>query len=148
MRYDGDIQPLIDWVKNGRPTPTPSPEFQTWMETIATPVECRARFEYKSNWILTDTPLNPDDNNWVKGYPHQHMITMGWDADAITTLVYLIAPEEGGEFALGGESPNDDYELTKVEPGLVMQVDSRIWHGVLPVLKGERMALVTVGHPK
>lgn len=145
--YEGDVEALRKWAINrgcsGQKFEPPEP-FRSWIVSIL-PEDCRNNLGF---WVGIVTPESKLDGDWVKGYPHIHKISRGWSDKTTTTLTYLVAPEEGGEFCLGGLSPDDTYTKIKVFPGLTLSVDSVTWHGVLPVTKGSRMALISTGHHK
>jgi hypothetical protein len=147
-QYEGDLQPLIRWAVNRgesqRERPSPPEPFRLWIYEQM-PAVCRARMGY---WVGIVTPESKLNDGWVDRYPHIHSESMGWHPITTTAMTYLVAPEEGGEFALGGEDPLDEYKLFTVTPGLTVMVDAVTWHGVLPVRAGTRIALITTGFPK
>ena len=141
--YHEDLAPLIAWVEDGMIGVPPEP-FWSWLRNHMPP-NCRARIEHKLGII---TPNSPRNGEWVKGYPHIHSATMGWKPEVFTIITYLIVPESGGEFMMGGANVDDPYEVIKVKPGLSVGTDSVTWHGVLPVHEGRRVALITNGFPE
>ncbi len=97
----------------------------------------------KLHWeVASITEESEHDGEWVEGYPHKHVETMGWEPGTMTVMLYLVAPEEGGELAIGSENRDDPFELIKIEPGFGVVIDSNTYHGVKPVTKGKRLALV------
>jgi hypothetical protein len=144
--YNGDIAPLIEWTNDrSRVLSGVAPEpYYSWVTSLMPP-DCRTRF---SHHLGNMNEHSPNNGEWVKGYPHIHSKTMKWKPEVFTILTYLIAPEEGGEFAMGGLSPDDPYALIKIVPGLTVGCDSVTWHGVKPVRKGNRRVLLTVGYPE
>ncbi len=147
LRYKGPLEPLIKWATNrGRSAKTPAepPEpYRSWVRDQMPP-NCRNVIGY---WVGVITPDSELDGDWVKGYPHIHAITMGWEPSTTTVMTYLTAPTKGGEFALGTSKESDPYTLIKVTPGLTVKCDAVTWHGVKPVLEGTRIALITTGCP-
>lgn len=143
--YDGNLQPLIQWFWSPRAVrekPPPYPEFISWAEQ-----------QYPAGYELTYYPtvIRVRDDlmtaDWYPGYPHAHSQTMGWDASVVATLLYLEVPTSGGEIGVGGLNEDDPYTFITPAPGLVVKVDGQTWHGVKPVLEGQRTAIAIVGHP-
>lgn len=147
VMYEGDLAPLIEWAENGdrdRDGLGFAPEpFYSWVRNHMPPY-CRG---FVTNTIGYITENGIFDGDWVKGYPHIHTTTMFWEPEIYTIITYLIVPEEGGEFAMGGLERNDPYTLIPVKPGLSIGCDSITWHGVKQVRKGKRVAIVTAGFP-
>ena len=150
-RYAGDIEQLIRWAVNRgqseRERKTPPEPYRSWIIGLL-PENCRASVGFWVGIVTPESALSGDDPKWVDRYPHRHIDSMGWPPEATTALTYLIAPEEGGEFALGGLSPTDDYELLKIEPGLTVLTDAATWHGIRRVKRGTRLALICTGIPE
>lgn len=140
--YPGDIHELFKWVRSGKWKTEHAPEpYWSWVYE---------RLPVKSNIFHRVGMLNwdsPASDEWCEPYPHVHSESMGWEPEVFTILTYLVAPEEGGEFAMGGLSPDDPYVDIPVKPGVTVGCDSITWHGVRPVKKGTRIALLTVGFP-
>ena len=141
LMYEDDIAPLLEWSR--RPTEKMPEPYLSWLRDKM-PEACRARIEHHVGAISNRSTL---DGEWVKGYPHIHAISMGWKPEVYTIITYLITPEEGGEFAMGGLNPDDPYTLIEVKPGLSIGCDAITWHGVKPVRKGVRVAIVSNGFP-
>jgi len=140
--YDGNINSLLEWIKTDKYKTEHAPEpYWSWVYE---------RLPVKSNISHGLGKMNeqsPYFGDWSIPYPHVHTRSMKWDPKVFTILTYLVAPEKGGEFALGGLSPNDPYQDITIKPGLTIGSYANIWHGVRPVLKGERIVLFTIGHP-
>lgn len=140
FHYTGELQPVIRWAVNrDSGMVDPPKDFCEGMQALMP--ECK-RLEY---WVGVITPDSKLDGDWVDGYPHTHVNSVGWPPETPTALTYAVAPDIGGELAVGGESPDDPYELIPVTPGLVVIVDAKTWHGVKPVEKGTRIAVITTG---
>ena len=147
MKYEGDLEPLIMWAVNrghAAKTMEPPEAFRIWVREML-PGHCRNDIRY---WVGVITPDSELDDGWVKGYPHTHVNSMSWPPDATTVMMYLIVPEAGGEFWLGGLDPADPYTSITVKPGLAIIVDAKTWHGVKPVISGTRMAIIATGLPQ
>ena len=143
FQYEHGLEPLITWAVNrGQATITAEPPepFSTWIKSVL-PVWC-TRLGFWVGVITPDSKLNGD---WVDGYPHTHANSMKWPPNTTTAMLYLVAPEAGGEFAIRGQEESDPYTLIKVVPGLTVLTDAVTWHGVKPVKKGTRIALITTG---
>lgn len=149
-RYEGSLEGLVEWVetphgdKGSKADPTiANPEFLRW-----------ARGHWPPNYEVQFHPaaIFPRDDldgaEWYPGYPHAHTETMGWDPEITAMIVYVEVAEEGGLIAVGGTSPDDPYEYFAPEPGLALIVDGSQWHGVTPVTKGRRIAIVCAGLPR
>lgn len=108
------------------------------------PEECRRTI---GHWCGIHTPSSLAKGGWLRGFPHIHQISVGWVPEAYTIITYLTAPEKGGEFAYGGLSPDDPYELIMPEEGLTVGCDAVTWHGVKQIHKGTRTALISTGFP-
>jgi len=148
VTYQGDVHELRKWAVN-RCGDIPPPEpFKTWIEDLLTKGGgiIREKIGFWVGVITPDSPLS-DDGEWCRGYPHAHCISVGWPKDSLTAITYLSIPDEGGQFGLGGFSPDDPYEFIDVEEGLTVVCDGATWHGARPVTKGTRMALITSGPP-
>ena len=144
LRYEGNLQPLIKWAVNrgeGTEKEGPPEPFKSWVRKFM-PVVCRSDIGY---WVGVVTSDSEVDGEWVKRYPHTHIKSMGWSPLTTTIITYLVVPESGGEFGLGGRKESDPYEFIQPEPGLAVKCDARTWHGVRPVHKGNRIALIATG---
>ena len=142
LRYEGDLHKLRTWAVNRDDNP-PEP-FNSWFLALL-PEDCRGNVGHYIGVITPDSPL---DGDWVRGYPHCHVKSVNWHPKTVTVVTYLAAPEVGGEFGLGGLSPNDPYEFIKVESGMAVMMDGATWHGARPVLAGTRIALISSGTPE
>lgn len=140
--YTGDLQTLLRWALNRRDDKPPEP-YGAWVRNHM-PKNCLANVGYHVGGLTERSPL---DGDWHIGYPHAHNVSVGWPNEATTVLTYLAVAQEGGEFAIGGLDRNDPYELITPEPGLTLIMDATVWHGVKPVRKGTRIALITSGVP-
>ena len=143
VMYEGDLAPLIEWAENCVGLGFAPEPFYSWVCSHMPP-HCRG-FVTNAVGIVTENTATDDD--WVKPYPHIHTKSMCWEPDIFTIITYLVTPEEGGEFALGGLSPDDPYTLIPVKPGLSVGCDAATWHGVKTVRKGKRVAIVSNGFP-
>ena len=150
LRYEGDLHALLKWAVNRvesvdtyKTLPAPPEGFIDWV-TALMPENCR---ETLGHWISSHTADSPHDGEWARGYPHNHITSVGWDPDATTVLTYLITESQGGEIAVGGLNKDDPYEIIAPEPGMAVRVDARTWHGVRAVRGGGRIALGTTGFP-
>lgn len=147
--YKGDIHQLRKWAvnrSNQHLLPfAPEPYWSFVMDLL--PPDARNGV---AHWVGICTPESTLNlaGDWVKGYPHIHTQSVNWPEKSTTVITYLTAPEEGGEFALGGLSPDDEYTLYPVYEGMTVMCDAVTWHGVKPVKKGTRIALITTGHPE
>lgn len=145
-QYPGDILELRKWALNRRGQLKDPPElFERWVLPL---VQGDRDIVYCGYWVGCCTPdnkRNPNDPVWHLGYPHTHNRSVGWADETLTAITYLSVAEEGGEFALGGLSPDDPYELVKPELGLTVVTDAATWHGVRYVSRGTRLALITTG---
>ena len=108
------------------------------------PESCRDGVGY---WASVVTPFSKLAGDWVDPFPHNHVNSMNWSPGTTTVITYLVAPDAGGEFGLGGHDPSDPYEFIKPEPGLSISIDATVWHGVKPVQAGARIALMSTGWP-
>lgn len=144
-KYEGNIAELLYWATNrgraGQSEKAPEPYF-SWMEQFMPKWD-----GVIGHWVGSATPDAELDGDWIVGFPHIHTISVKWPPEAFTVITYLVAPEEGGEFALGGLSPDDPYKLIKPEPGLTVMCDAQTWHGVKPVKKGNRVSLINTKFP-
>lgn len=143
FQYKYDLEPLTHWAVNryqATGTQEPPEPFPAWIKMVL-PKWC-TRFGY---WVGVVTPDTKLDGDWVDRYPHTHINSMGWPANTTTALLYLSAPEIGGEIAIGGRKSSDQYTLIMPKPGLTVLTDAATWHGVKPVVKGTRIALITTG---
>lgn len=146
--YDGDIESLRRWAINRANLATQVPEPYRSFVLNLMPPNCRGRIRHWVGFTNPDSSLNPDDPEWVRGFPHIHKESVNWPDEAYTVITYLHVPEEGGEFALGGLSPDDPYQLVKPEVGLTVMCNAVTWHGVRAVKRGGRMAFITTGFPE
>jgi hypothetical protein len=147
--FKGDIHELRRWAVNraNQHLTALAPEpYYSWVVDLL-PLDARNGV---AHWVGICTPESPLDlaGDWVKGYPHIHTESVNWPPKSTTVITYLTAPEEGGEFALGGLSKDDEYTLYPIYEGLTVVCDAVTWHGVKPVKKGTRIALITTGHPE
>jgi len=150
-QYNGNLQPLLVWALNppensgqNRKDHPPEP-YRSWIEGHFP--EDRQYIKYWTGKITPTSKLT-EDGEWVDRYPHIHTESVGWDPSTVTMLFYLVAPESGGEIGVGGYDENDPYTFITVTPGLVVLMDATLWHGVKPVISGERVALVVSGFPR
>ena len=140
--YEGDLHELAKWAVNrgmGIKYQEPPAAFQKVIGELL-PEGLIGHFV---NVQITESP---NDGEWADRFPHVHMDpenSCGWEKDTYTLLTYLATDIEGGEFALGGESPDDPYEIVKVEPGMIIKVNEATWHGVRKCGKGIRLSIVT-----
>ena len=141
--YPGNVEELFKWVRTGKWKKEHAPEpYWSWVYE---------RLPVKSNIFHAVNRVAPNpsaEGDWLYPYPHIHTESMGWVPEVFTILTYLVAPKEGGEFAMGGLSPDDPYEDITIKPGLTVGCDAATWHGVRPVRKGNRIVLLTVGFPE
>ena len=144
-KYEGDLYNLSRWALNrtSREREELPEPYRSWVIELL-PENCR---ETVAAWVGFSTPYSPLDGDWILGYPHTHVISRSWPEESTTVITYLTAPEEGGEFGMGGKNKDDPYEFVMPEPGLTVKCDATIWHGVKPVIKGTRLALITTGFP-
>lgn len=143
-QYPGELQPLIRWAINRNAatiTQEPPEPFRTWIKAQMPPY-AQHKIEYWVGLITSESRL---DGDWVDGYPHTHVQSVGWHPSAITAMTYLVAPDLGGEIGVGGKKETDPYEFTLPTPGLTVIVDAETWHGVKPVISGTRVALISTG---
>lgn len=133
---------MIKWALNRQDQPPPEP-YLSWLAGLM-PETHRVGMGY---WIGCVAPNSPLDGDWVKGYPHCHVNSVKWSPDTLTITTFLIIPESGGEFALGGNKETDPYTLIAPKLGLSIVNDAVRWHGVKPVTSGTRMSLMTSSPP-
>lgn len=144
-RYDGDLQPLRDWINANYPAakqsaqrrddPPPEP-FLSWAISHQ-PVSGKLKF-----WASKiRAGLEPD--TWFAGFPHVHV----WGSDVLTMILFVQAPQAGGEFGIGGVDKDDPYQFVTPEAGLAVFVDGDTWHGVKTVSEGERLAVIVTRVP-
>jgi hypothetical protein len=144
LHYDGDIHVLTKWAVNRIDTDEVPPEpFRSWIKQFFKPAKLLG---YHVGVITPDSP-DSADGEWCRGYPHAHYISVGWPKDTPTVITYLAAADSGGQFGLGGLSPDDPYEFIDVKPGLALLIDGATWHGARPVHAGTRISLMTCGEP-
>lgn len=143
--YPGNVHELRKWAVN-RQGREPPEQFTKWIAELLQRTRKLATIGY---WVGVITPESPDseDGDWCLGYPHAHYISVGWPKDSMTAVTYLSVPDEGGQFGLGGLSPDDPFEFVDVEEGMTVVCDGATWHGARPVTAGTRMALITSGPP-
>lgn len=144
-QYTGDLEPLIRWAVNrgcsNQDSKAPPEPYKSWVENLL-PEKCRGSVGW---WIGIVTPESKASPDWVDRYPHRHVDSMGWDPQTTTIITYLVAPQTGGRFAMGGGAADDPYNDIKITPGLTISMDAATWHGVRPVGKGTRIALICTG---
>ena len=150
-QYEGNIDELLAWanrpasVEEIRMADTPPPEpYRSWVNTLMP----EGHLETVKWWVGRNDENSPNDGEWIEGFPHIHVESVQWVPTVTTAITYIAVPEEGGEFALGGLSPDDPYTLIKPELGLTLVTDAITWHGVKPVKSGNRIALITSGFPE
>ena len=140
-QYEGDLHVLAKWAVD-RDTGEPPEPYRSWVKALLPP----GHIGYFAGMV---TPSTPTVDGWAQGYPHAHVISVGWkDPCQISAITYVGIPEEGGEFGYGGLNKDDPYVLVPVKPGLTVFVDAATWHGVKPVLSGARVALVATTFPE
>lgn len=137
--YEGDIDVLHEWVTTayGFRDPEPDPAFVAWVQQKF-PLGSHVRF-YPS--LMIPEPHSAGQE-WYRGYPHKHSETMGWPKEVLALMVYLKVPQEGGQICIGGHNPDDEYDVYDPAPGMALMVDGDTWHGVTPVTKGMRTAII------
>ena len=141
LQYDGPLQPLIHWImrQSGEANELPT-HFRNWVEAY---FPAGYTFEYWQAGVVA----GDGSDDWVGGFPHVHNQTMGWGTDDMSMMVYVQAPNAGGQSAIGGTDPNDPYEILEITPGLAIVVDGDTYHGVKPVTSGLRLAIIIGAHP-
>lgn len=142
FKFPGDMYDVLKWAVNRQLKDIP-PEFDKWLLNLM-PEKCREVTGHHLNVHTLQTPLA---DGWVRGYPHSHTWSVNWPPDTFTCVTFITMSEEGGEFALGGNSPDDPYEIFAPEAGTTVTFDAMRWHGVKPVTKGTRISLLTSGFP-
>lgn len=147
FEYPGELQPLIKWAVNrnqANNVQVPPDPFPEWVAELM-PEECRGEIHYWVGVVSPDSKLSDKSSDWVDGYPHTHVNSVGWRPSATTVMLYLTVADDGGEIAIGGDNEDDEYTLIKPYPGMAVRVDAVTWHGVKPVKSGTRIALITTG---
>ena len=146
--YMGELQPLIRWAVNRGDMDV--------VKSLKLPEEFRLYIEHlmpegfpdAKYWVGLITPHNKNKDGWVEGYPHRHVDSVNWPPQTPTLMTYLITPEIGGEIGMGGENRDDPFKFIKPEPGMTVLTDAKTWHGVKPVFRGTRLALLATGWPE
>ena len=141
-RYPGDMYDVLKWAVNQQSRNIPD-EFNEWLLDLI-PDHCQHCIGHHLN---VHTPQTPIEDGWIRGYPHAHTWSVNWPADTYTCLTFLAMADEGGEFALGGDSPDDPYEIFMPEASTTIAFDAMRWHGVKPVTRGTRISLLSTGWP-
>ena len=149
-QYEGSISELLTWANRpmspeesrNRQDPPPEP-YNTWVKGLMP----AGHLETVKWWVGRADENTPNDGEWIQGFPHIHVESVQWVPTVTTAITYVEVPEKGGEFALGGLSPDDPYTLIKPELGLTLVTDAITWHGVKPVISGNRIAIITSGFP-
>jgi len=147
FEYPGELQPLIKWAVNrnqANHVQVPPDPFPEWVAGLM-PEECRGEIHYWVGVVSPDSKLSGKSSDWVDGYPHTHVNSVGWRPSATTVMLYLTVADDGGEIAIGGDNEDDEYTLIQPYPGMAVRVDAVTWHGVKPVKSGTRIALITTG---
>lgn len=155
MEYPGDVNELLDWVNeypHNRYIENTAPAYYEGWVKENMPAE-NSDIHYWVTYVrplarnLTDLagePLSLVD--WNPGFPHIHSISQGWERNIHTLMTYLQPADLGGEIGVAGYT-DGPYTFYKPYPGMAVLVDSDEWHGVKPVLKGTRIALLATGFP-
>jgi hypothetical protein len=140
IKYPHDLYEVLKWAVNQDHKTIP-PEFDEWFKDQLPP-QCRDNTGHHTN---VHTPDTPTVDGWVLGFPHSHTWSVDWPPDTFTCVTFLVMCEEGGEFGLGGLSPEDPYEFFTPEAGDSISFDALRWHGIRPVKKGVRISLLSTG---
>jgi hypothetical protein len=139
-QYHGDLQPLIDWV---RFTPLKRSQNATarqdepptdFMEFVRSALPTDGYYKFWSNRV---SPNSESNGKWLRGFPHVH----AWDEKTWTMICYLTACE-GGEILVADHKHMRHAESVSPAPGLCVMVNGNQWHGIRPVLAGERLAII------
>ena len=145
-KYEGDLEALLDWAQTvnwaERQFDTAPEPYRSWVMELM-PKQYRNTLWHLFGMVNPRSELNTPE--WVQGYPHIHTRTANLKPDVLTAITYLRVAEEGGEFAMGGLEEDGPYETIIPEPGLTVICDAETWHGVRPVRKGTRIALISTG---
>ena len=136
MRYNGDLQPLIDWVHKEYSTEATArrrhdePPFMDFVrETLPA-----SQYHF---WAGYNTAQTPCSGIWLHGFPHVHH----WDKGTITMICYLTECE-GGNIAIGQDKEMEGATEQSPEPGKCVFVQADEWHGVKKIEAGERLTVI------
>ena len=142
MRYDGELQPCIDWVQQAEFKPAanaqarqdePPAEFMAFARSV---LPKDARFKFWSN-VVTPQSHTAKGRDWIAGFPHVH----AWGAGVFTLMCYL-TDCEGGQIELAADKHMTDAKSVQPAPGVCVICDGDEWHGIRPVTAGERLAIL------
>ena len=142
--YGGDLSPLFEWAlqridPRSTATKRADPPPREFMEFVAGQMPHCVKWE---QWSANNTPETRLEKGWLHGFPHKH----AWEPGTITMICYLTKCE-GGAIELADDETMADAQSVYPEPGLCVLVSPEVWHGVRPIIKGERTTVIVTGHP-